>query len=81
MAKVYFFSTQVKYQGTFDSYSKEDLYVKAVEKQYHGVDCFDYSKELPKEQALELDHVISVENTYPGNKIATVYWSYIWDDI
>lgn len=81
MKKVNFFSVQVKYSGSFEDYSKDQLFEMAKAKQDHGVDCIDETIEVEDDTiAKQLDGKVVIDNTYPCNKICTVGWSYIAEE-
>lgn len=80
MKTVNFYSCEVKYSGKSSDYTKEQLLAMALERTYHGVDCFDFSKEIRDDIAEEMDGDIFVE-FFPCNKIARINWSYIAEDI
>ncbi len=78
MTKVSFFSTQVKYSGDFEDYTKEEFLKMAIAKQDKGIDCYEETIEVVSDRiAQELATIIVVDNYYPCNKIAIVKWATI----
>lgn len=85
MTQVDFYSIQVKYSGSFDSYTEEEIIQMGLAKAGREmIDCFDETKFFGDHEAEELDGKFTVENRFPCNQIAVVRWSYIpekeWDD-
>ena len=76
MTAVDFFSKQVKYSGKFEDYTEDELIRMAIA-QSDSCDCYDRTELVEDTEAERLDGKYTVENTYPCNKICTVYWSYI----
>lgn len=80
MKTVNFYSCEVKYSGKPSDYTKEQLLAMALERTYHGVDAFDFSKVLRDDIAEEMDGDVFVE-WHKCNKTANVNWAYIAEDI
>ena len=80
MTLVDFYSKQVKYSGSFNDYTEDDLIRMAIA-QSDSCDCFDRSELMEDTEAEQHDGKYTVDNTYPCNKICTVYWSYIAEDM
>ena len=80
MFKVDFYSVEVKYTGSFDSYTPEDWKQKAIAKFESGCDPYDYSievKTLEEARALEDENDYTAFNRFPCNKLAIVRWACI----
>lgn len=87
MFKVDFYSVEVKYTGRFEDYTQEEWRAKAQYKCDHGVDPYDYTKEVETfEEARKLEDEFNyvADNRYPCNKRTNVIWAEIreqdWED-
>lgn len=80
MIKVDFYSVEVKYTGDFEDYTQADWRAKAEYECDHGVDPYDYTKEVVTfEEGLKLEEEYNyvADNRYPCNKLAYVTWAAI----
>lgn len=50
------------------------MFLKARVRTYTGIDAYDKTVEVTDEAAENMDGKISVDNTYPCNKLCTVRW-------
>jgi hypothetical protein len=82
MAKVDFWTVEVKYSGSFEDYTTYDLYKMARFKQMRlGEFTPDETKEMPEKQARKYDGLIKAVDAYPSNKLAVVKYSYIREEV
>lgn len=80
MIKVDFYSAEVKYTGSFDSYTHEDWKKMAIAKFDRGVDPYDETVEVEtweEARTLEEKNNFVAEDRFPCNKLAIVRWAYI----
>lgn len=83
MFKVDFYSAEIKYTGSFDSYTQDDWKKKAIAKCNSGYDAYDYTVKVPtweEARALEDQNDYIVTDHYPCNKIVYVKWAGIRDE-
>ena len=73
-----YFEEEVKYSGSINDYSIQDLFMMALAKQASRGDFEpEFTAMIPTEHAKAIDGQVEVENSYPCNKLATVKWSHI----
>ena len=75
--RVNFYRAEVKYRGSLEDYTIEELFDMAKGKIDKGIDPFDHYEDLDEEEALELDGCVDVACDYWSNKLAVIEWSYI----
>ncbi len=82
MAQVNFYSVEVKYTGSIDEYSIEELYMMAVAKQERtGNFEADRTVMVTDSEAKELDGEVKVLKDFPSNHLAIVGFSFISEEI
>lgn len=74
MAQVTFFKVEVKYTGSLEDYTVEQLRDMADNRIYHGVDPYDHTEEVTEEEAQAMDGMIWIDHKYPSNKLVNVCW-------
>ena len=80
MAHVTFYKVEVKYTGSIEDYTIEQLREMADQKVYSGGDPFDHTEEVTEEEARALDGNVWIEHKYPLNKLVNVWWVYKEDE-
>lgn len=75
MATVDFYKVEVKYSGRFDDYTDRLFKEMALERMYHGVDGYEYSREMEEHEADAYDGRITIVHKYPCNKLVDVCWA------
>lgn len=76
--KVWTYRVEVKYSGSFDDYTDEDLIemAKARMNREPGDYC-EGSTEMNQFDAMKIDGEYTVDHRYPSNKLAWVSWTEI----
>jgi len=75
--RVDYFSAEVKYSGSFEDYTPEQLFEMAKHKIDEGQDCYDKTEEMSQFDAMKIDGHFEVDDRYPCNHLAIVTWSFI----
>lgn len=75
-----FFKVEVKYSGDFNEITAEEWKAKADAVKHRG-DCFDHTEEHSDKSAAALDDSMWIENTYPCNRLASVTWAEIREEV
>lgn len=81
MAKLDYFTVEVKYSGNFDDYTPEQFKAMADAKVGRGCDPFNHSETVTDERAEKYDGRVWVCNKFPSNKLAIVNWCYKSDEV
>lgn len=74
MAQVTIYKVEVKYTGSLEDYTVEQLKDMADNRIYHGVDAYDHTEEVTEEEAQALDGRLWIDHKYPSNKLVDVCW-------
>lgn len=80
MKKVDVYSGQVKYSGSYEDYTAEELYRLAMRDMDRGMDFYDHTEEMEDEEALEATKKVETSDLYPCNQIALVKWYQIYEE-
>ena len=76
-----YFEVEVKYSGSINDYSIQDLFDMALAKQASRGDFEpEFTAMIPADHAEAIDGQVEVENRYPCNHLAIVRWSCIREE-